>query len=124
MIKQQNSARPVPPAALDNEPGLDFTEATAAVRHREPPDSDAHFDATRMYFPMPAMRPRLTRKRPGKHSRLKNVTTNMVNHREGYLVSPMHCLPCNVQLNCKSALQGRGLTGRMRRPYSTRFTKS
>ena len=40
----------MPPAPLDNEPGLDFTEATAAVRHREPPESDAHFDATRMYL--------------------------------------------------------------------------
>jgi RNA polymerase nonessential primary-like sigma factor len=50
MIKQQHSARPVPSARLDNEPGLDFTEATAAVRHREPPESDAHFDATRMYL--------------------------------------------------------------------------
>ena len=41
MIKEQNSGRRTPAAPLDNEAGLDFTEATAAVRHREPPDSDA-----------------------------------------------------------------------------------
>ena len=50
MIKEQSTERPVPATPLDSEAALDARDTAVSVRHRDPPDSDAHFDATRMYL--------------------------------------------------------------------------
>jgi RNA polymerase nonessential primary-like sigma factor len=51
MIKEQDSGgRQSSTEPAETESGLDFTDAPGGIRNREPPETDAHFDATRMYL--------------------------------------------------------------------------
>ncbi len=63
------------PSATEAEGGLDFTEpatppAAAKTRLKEPPETDAHFDATRMYLNEIGFSPLLTAEEEVYYSRL------------------------------------------------------